>query len=266
MGIRGAGIATVFSWTLIATLFGLLIFNRENDRRYGVLSSRRLDMDLCRRIVARGVPASLQFTIDVFAFTFFIFAMGRLGKTELSISNIAFSLESLAFMPAVGFSMGLSTLVGQSLGRNDVPAALRFTRQTIRVLLTYIFFLDLIFLFAPHTVLDLFLAAERGNPDYARLLADGTRVLRTMAVFIAFDALYFTFIGVLKGAGDTRFIMWSMGVATLLVMILPLWLLIAWQKAGLLSCWIILTLYVLSLCAVSFWRFRQGRWQKIRVI
>ena len=266
MGIRGAGIATVCAWALITLLYAGLIFNQANDKLYGVLSLRRIDRALNLRILRKGVPASLQFTIDVFAFTFFIFAVGRLGKAELAISNICFSLESIAFMPAVGFSLGLSTLVGQSLGRDDVKAALRFTRQTIFVLMAYIACLDVIFFFAPHTVLKIFLTAEHGNPAYAQMLDHATTVLRTMAVFIAFDALYFTFIGVLKGAGDTRFIMWSMGVVTLLVMIVPLTIIVATLHWDLVACWITLTLYVISLFAVSFWRFRQGRWKRIRVI
>ena len=266
MGIRGAGIATVCAWAVITMLYAMLIFNQANDRLYGVLSRRRVDTGLSLRILRKGVPASLQFTIDVFAFTFFIFAVGRLGKVELAISNIAFSLESIAFMPAIGFSLGLSTLVGQSLGRNDVGAALRFTRQTIFVLMAYIACVDLILLLAPHPVLGIFLEAERANPAYGQLLEYGTVVLRTMAFFIAFDALYFTFIGVLKGAGDTRFIMWSIGVMTLLVMIVPLTIIIAYLEMGLVACWITLTLYLISLFLVSFWRFRQGRWKSIRVI
>ena len=266
MGIQGAGIATVGAWTLITLLYVGLIFNKANDQPYGLLSRRGFDSRLALQILRKGVPASLQFTIDVFAFTFFIFAVGRLGKTELAISNIIFSLESIAFMPAVGFSLGLSTLVGQSLGRDDVRSALRFTRQTIYVLMAYIVCLDAIFFLLPHQVLGLFLAAEAGNPDYSQLLSHATAVLRTMAVFIAFDALYFTFIGVLKGAGDTRFIMWSMAVGTIFVMIIPLLIVIAYLKLGLVACWITLTFYVIFLFLVSFWRFRQGRWQHIRVI
>ncbi len=266
MGIRGAGIATVCAWTLITLLYAGLIFNSANDRHYKVLSRRRFDAALLVQILRKGVPASLQFTIDVFAFTFFIFTVGRLGTFELAISNIAFSLESIAFMPAMGFSLGLSTLVGQSLGRNDVQAALRYFRQTIIVLMAYIICLDAIFFFAPYPVLKLFLAAEQGNPAYPHLLDRGAAVLRTMAVFIAFDALYFTFIGVLKGAGDTRFIMWSIALATLLVMIVPLTIIAAYLKLGLIACWITLTCYVISLFVVSLWRFRIGRWKGIRVI
>jgi MATE family multidrug resistance protein len=109
------------------------------------------------------MPAALQVTMDVLAFTFFIFLIGRLGKVELAISNIAFSIQSIAFMPAIGFSMGLSTLVGQSLGRNDVDASLRYTKQTIYILLSYTLFLDLLFLFVPHWMLDLFLFSDKGG-------------------------------------------------------------------------------------------------------
>ena len=132
--------------------------------------------------------------------------------------------------------------------------------------MAYIAVLDTIFLFAPDRVLGLFLTTEQGHPAYGQLMDYGTAVLRIMTVFIAFDALYFTFIGVLKGAGDTRFIMWSIGATTLLVMIVPLTIVIAYLNWGLIACWITLTVYVLSLFLVSLWRFTQGKWKQIRVI
>jgi MATE family multidrug resistance protein len=78
--------------------------------------------------------------------------------------------------------------------------------------------------------------------------------------------MYMTFIGVLKGAGDTRFIMWSIGLATLLVMVLPLTFIVACTDWGILACWINLTVYILTLFALTLWRYRRGRWQRIRVI
>ena len=266
LGIRGAGIATVCSWTLMAMMYAGLIFNRENDRRYGILSHHAFDAQLSMRIIRKGAPAALQFASDVFAFTFFIFMVGRLGRIELAVSNIAFSLESLAFMPAVGFSIGLSTLVGQSLGRNDVDAALRFTKQTICILMGYILLLDLLFFSAPRWILAIFIMGEHGSAAYPQLLARGVAVLRIMAFFISFDAMYFTFIGVLKGAGDTRFIMWSIGGVTLGAMVLPLTLVVEVLGWGLIACWVTLTIYVLSLFCVSFLRYRQGKWKSIRVI
>ena len=266
MGIQGAGIATVCSWTLIAMLYCVLIFNRKNNRRYGVFTNRAFDAELILRILRTGVPAALQFAMDVFAFTFFIFMVGRLGKVALAASNIAFSIESIAFMPAFGFSVGLSTLVGQSLGRNDVEGAIRYTKQTICILLSYILLLDLLFFLVPHWVIQLFATAESTGTSYGQTMEQGIVLIRIMAIFISFDALYFIFTGVLKGAGDTRFIMWSIGIATLVVMILPIAIGVGFLGWGIYACWIILTLYVLSLCLVSFLRYRQGKWKTNRVI
>lgn len=218
------------------------------------------------RILKKGIPAALQFTMDVLAFTFFIFLIGRLGKVELAISNIAFSIQSIAFMPAIGFSMGLSTLVGQSLGRNDVDASLQYTKQTIFILLSYTLLLGLLFVFVPHWMLDLFLISGKGGTSYQDLLNKGIVVMRIMALFISFDAMYFTFVGVLKGAGDTRFIMWSIGLATLFVMVLPMTIIVEFTGWGLNACWLNLTLYVISLFSVTLWRFWQGKWKMIRVI
>ena len=266
MGIQGAGIATVCSWTLITMLYCVLIFNRKNNRLYGVFSNRAFDPELSLRILRTGVPAALQFVMDIFAFTFFIFMVGRLGKVPLAASNMAFSIESIAFMPAFGFSIGLSTLVGQALGRNDVEGAIRYTRQTIFILLSYILLIDLLFFLAPHWVIQLFATPESTGASYRQTMDQGIILIRIMAIFISFDALYFIFIGVLKGAGDTRFIMWSIGIATLVVMILPITIGIRFLEWGIHACWAILTLYVLSLCLVSFLRYRQGRWKTIRVI
>ncbi len=266
MGIRGAGIATVSSWTLIALLYCILIFTRRNDRLYGVISNRAFDPELSLRIIRTGVPAALQFALDVFAFTFFIFMVGRLGKVPLATSNIVISIESIAFMPAYGFSIGLSTLVGQSLGRQDTASAIRYTKQTMIILLAYILMLDVLFFSAPNWVMNLFAAAEGSHELQDQIMDQGSVIIRIMAIFICFDALYFTFIGTLKGAGDTRFIMWSIGLASLLVMIIPIYIGVEILGWGIYACWIILTLYVLSLFSVSLIRYRQGKWKKIRLI
>jgi MATE family multidrug resistance protein len=266
MGIRGAGIATVGSWALIALLYAGLIFSPDNERTYGILSRRVFDPELFLRILKKGVPAALQFAMDVLAFTFFIFSIGRLGEIELAISNIAFSIQSIAFMPAIGFSMGLSTLVGQSLGRNDVDGALQFTRQTVWILLTYTLLLALIFILAPHWMLGLFLAAESGAEPYRQLLDQGIVVMRIMALFIPFDAMYFTFVGVLKGAGDTRFIMWSIGLVSFFGMVMPLYIGMAVFGLGLYFAWICMVLFLFQLAAVTFGRYRLGKWKGMRVI
>jgi hypothetical protein len=49
-------------------------------------------------------------------------------------------------------------------------------------------------------------------------------------------------------------------------MIIPIYVGVELLGWGLYACWIILTLYVLTLFSVSLLRYRQGKWQSIRLI
>ena len=265
-GIMGAAVATVVSWSLIALIFALLVFTKNNDRLFKVLAQRSFKADLFGRLMRYGVPSAIQFSLDVFAFTFFIFMVGRIGKLELAATNIVFSLSSLAFMPMMGFSLGTSTLVGQALGRDRADEAVAVTRATMQIVLGYILLLLIVFLFFPEPLLQLFKPRQLAAENFAAIIEIGIILLRFVAAYIFFDGLYMVCIGVLKGAGDTRFIMWSIGVLSLAMMILPVYIGVEVFGAGLYFAWSCLTGFVFFLFMVSFWRYLQGRWKHMSVI
>jgi MATE family multidrug resistance protein len=265
-GILGAGIATVMSWSLVSLIFSILVFTRNNDRSYKVLTHRDLETNLFGRLMRYGIPSAIQFSLDIFAFTFFIFMVGRIGKIELAATNMVFSINSLAFMPLMGFSLGTSTLVGQALGRNQIPEALAATRATIHIVLVYISLLFVLFLVFPQPLLELFRPQDTASQEFVAISEMGIRLLRFVSAYIFFDALYMVCIGVLKGAGDTRFIMWSIGILSLVVMILPLVIGVHIFGAGLYFAWSCATSFVFFLFIISYWRYLQGRWKYVRVI
>ena len=265
-GIQGAGIATVMSWALMTLVFALMVFTRKNDRVFKVITHRAFAPGLFGRLMRYGIPSAVQFSMDIFAFTFFILIVGRIGKLELAVTNIVLSINSLAFMPMMGFSLGTSTLVGQALGRNRVDEALAATKATIHIVLFYIFLLLFLFLLVPRPLLELFRPNHMTPEGYAAIREAGIILLRFVAAYLFFDALYMVCIGVLKGAGDTRFIMWSIGLLSLAVMILPIYIGVEVFGAGLYYAWSCATLFVFCLFAASFWRYQQGRWKKVRVI
>jgi MATE family multidrug resistance protein len=108
LGILGAGLATVFAWTVITALLAVIVFSRANDRVFKVLKNYHFNCDLFRRLLRFGVPSALQFSLDVFAFLFFVFIVGRIGKAELAVTNIAISLDSVSFRPLIGFALPLA--------------------------------------------------------------------------------------------------------------------------------------------------------------
>jgi MATE family multidrug resistance protein len=265
-GIFGAAFATVMSWLLVTLIFAFLVFTKRNDRDFRILSHRAFEANLFGRLMRYGIPSAIQFSLDIFAFTFFIFMVGRIGKLELAATNVVLSINSLAFMPLMGFSLGTSTLVGQALGRNRIQEAIAAARATIHIVLIYIALLFILFLAFPGPLLELFRPQDISSDYFGAIRQSGTILLRFVSAYIFFDALYMVCIGVLKGAGDTRFIMWSIGILSLVVMILPLYVGVHISGAGLYYAWSCATGFVFSLFVTSYWRYRQGRWKHVRVI
>ena len=266
LGIMGAGIATVISWTLVAVIFGFMIFTRENDRIYAVVGHHQFQSDLFRRLIKFGMHGAFQFTMDVFCFTFFVFMVGRIGTLELAISNIVLSIESLSFTPLMGFSMGTSTLVGLALGRNRPQEAVAVTRATFHLVLIYMVFMALLFVLAPQLLLDLFRPDNMSAESFNTMRTMGFHLLRLVCCYLFFDAFYMVSIGALKGAGDTRFIMWSITLVALFAMILPIYVGIQYFGGGIYFAWICITLFVFLLFLISYGRYAQGKWKQMRVI
>jgi MATE family multidrug resistance protein len=265
MGIAGAGLATVGAWLFMTVLFGLCLFTRGNERQFAIWSGRRFNADLLKRLFRFGGPGAVQFCLDIFGFTFFVMMVGRLGDFYLAVTNIVFSINSLAFMPMMGFSLGVSTLVGQALGDGRQQAAADAVRGTRHLICVYLVAMLVVFLGLPEIMLALFQPENMPTAEFENLLHTGTILLRFVAAYIFLDAHYMVYTGALKGAGDTRFIMWSVCGATLFVMILPLCLIVH-LGGGIYPVWSCVLAYVFSLYALSYYRFRHGNWKTMRVI
>ncbi|HUT23436.1 MAG TPA: MATE family efflux transporter, partial [Sumerlaeia bacterium] len=88
---------------------------------------------LSRRPFARvwrlTYPAIVDRLLSSFAHLVFIRMVAVLGTTVLAAHNIALHVESLAFMPAAGISVAVTTIVGQAIGaRRAHIAELAVTR------------------------------------------------------------------------------------------------------------------------------------------
>ena len=266
MGIAGAAIATVMSWVIITLLLVLLIFTHKNIKEFGLLENRGFDGSLFYRLMKYGIPGAMQFSLDILAFTIFILLVGRIGKVELAATNIVIAISSLSFMPAIGVSQGLSVLVGQALGQKNSSLARAYTWSSVHLILIYIIAIDLLFIFFPESILALFIPANVQGNEYTLLLDIGVSLLHIVSFYLLFDALYMVFAGTLKGAGDTRFVMISIAIASQLCMVLPLYTGIEFFHFSIQQAWLCVVLFIASLFTIVSFRYRQGKWKEMLVI
>jgi len=266
LGIVGAAIATVTAYTIIVIILSLFIFSPSNRARFGTWENRAFDKDLFGRLMRYGLPSGTQFFLEIFGFTFFIQMLGRLGDLELAASNIVLSIEMLAFLPMVGFHIGNATLVGQAIGRGRPEDGVYSTSSALHITLAYMMLLAAFFVFMPEPLLYLFKSNHQTPEQYAEIVDLGVILLRFVAVFCFFDALNLIFSGAIKGAGDTRFIMWTIAALSLGVMIIPVYLAVEVIGAGIYTAWTLATFYACALGLAFMLRYCQGKWKKMRVI
>jgi MATE family multidrug resistance protein len=266
LGIVGAGIATVTASAFIVAILGLLMLSPKNRERFGTWEGRAFDKGLFKRLMRYGLPSGIQFFLEIFGITFFIQMLGRLGDLELAASNIVLSIETLSFLPMVGFHIGNATLVGQAVGRGRPEDGVYSTTSALHITVIYMMLVAVVFVFTPRPLLFLFKASHQTPVQYAEVMDIGVVLMRFVAVFCFFDALNLVYSGAMKGAGDTRYIMWTIAALSLGVMIGPVYLAVQVIGAGLYTAWTLATLYISALGVAFMLRYRQGKWKKMRVI
>jgi len=263
-GIAGAAWATVVAqWSRV--LMYALILARPKYRSYRFASSPWIDPVLWRRLWRYGGPNGWQFLVDVAAFTLFLLLVGRLGTLAAAATTLAFNVNSIAFVPMIGLGIAVSTLVGQQLGRNREDLAARATWTAFAMAACYMGLLSLLYVLVPDWFLIGHAAGAKQLDEFARLRDLTVVLLRFVAVYSLFDAMNLTFVGALKGAGDTRFVLWVNALMAPLPLLLGWWGTTYWEF-GMIWCWSVLTAWACGLGAIFLVRFVRGKWRTMRVI
>lgn len=266
LGIAGAGLATVTAWGVMFAAYAWLLFGRKNEQAKILRAAMSFDKELFGRLMRYGMPGGVHFFVDIFAVTFFVFMVGRLGTVELAATNIVFALNSLAFLPMIGFSIGVSILVGQALGREAPDDAHRVTMNTLHMTVAYMFCFAFVFIFLPKPLSALFMPRGMSPGEFAPIQEITVMLLRLVAIYSFFDAFVMIFYGALKGAGDTRFVMIAMACMALFVIVIPVYLAIEVAGSGILAPWLFFTSYILGLSIILGARYRKGAWRTMRVV
>ncbi|MBN2325952.1 MAG: MATE family efflux transporter [Candidatus Omnitrophica bacterium] len=266
MGIRGAALATLISIISACLIFFALFASISNSRLYDTRRIR-FDFPLMKRMIRFGAPSGVQFFLDISSFTVFVFIIGRLGKIELAVSNIALSISSLAWLPMLGAAMATATLVGQYIGRNDYETAEKSTYTALIAVEFYMILFGLIYIFLPDLLLSLF-QGENTNTDipFEDIQEYGRLILLLVALYQIGDAMNITFSGALRGAGDTSFAMRANIICSWILFAPGTWLTVVFFQQGLIGAWCWATAYIILLGGVFFLRFRSGYWKTIRMI
>ena len=154
-------------------------------------------LTIARQLLTLGVPAAMEQVLSSGAFMVLVGVVALIGTHALAAQQITFTALSLAFLPAFGFSIAATALVGQSIGARVPADARKATRIALRWALIWMGIGGVLAFLFSERMMNVFSA------DPA-VIAAGTAALRSLSVALPFWGLWFVSSGSLRGSGDTR--------------------------------------------------------------
>jgi MATE family multidrug resistance protein len=264
MEIRGAAIATVCAQSVGTLILAILLMRDGRRHGYPFASTLKLNPELLWRIVRYGIPNGVQMLLDVGAFTLFIALIGHLGTQDQAATNLAFTLNSLAFVPMIGMGTAVVTLVGLRIGEQQAALAEATVWKAFFLSGLYMILFAILYLSVPDLILSPFMSGSDAE-KFEELRPTVILLLRYVAIYTFFDAMAIIFGSAVRGAGDTSFSLIFSMLCSWLLMVVPT-LIVLRQGGGLQGCWIAVSVTVIVMGLGFLFRFMQGKWKSMRVI
>jgi putative MATE family efflux protein len=194
-GVMGAALATLLSQAIAAGVGLWLLFGG----RFGVKLSWgafRPDLAFIRRAFNLGYPASIEQSARGLGMTVMTFLITSFGTVTTAAYGVGTNVLNVVVIPAMGFSMATSTLVGQNIGAGNVHRAERVARLAAALTFGALSAVGLVvFAFANHI-------AAVFVPSEPHVIHEASVFIRTVSWSFGFIGLQFALMGVLRASGS----------------------------------------------------------------
>jgi len=257
MGIVGAGISTVVATVLAFVLFVAFYFQKEHRETFAVQRSFSLDVKILRRFWRLGFPSGLELFLNVAAFNLFLLMFQSYGIAAGAAAAVVFNWDILSFVPMIGLSVGIISLIGRFVGARDMARVNEVMTAAFVVALGYGIVLAILYSTFRYPLVEVF-APPSG--DFAAIRELSAFMMIGLSSYVMADAVIIASGGILRGAGDTRWLMVA-SVSLHWAMLVAQFFIIRVLELSPRVSWIAFVALVLAIALVYALRLKSGRWR-----
>jgi putative MATE family efflux protein len=210
------------------------------------------------RILRVGLPAAGERLITHGMQLVFTRIVIGFGVAAYAAHQVGLNIESLSFLPGLGFAKAATTLVGQRLGARDAEGARRCARQASLLAVIIMTVWGVSFFLFPRTWVAFF------TPDL-EVLAYSVPLLTTLGLLQPPLAVAMVVSGALRGAGETRAVLMAAVVGGWLVRLPSAYLGGVVANLGMTMVWITMILDWIVRGAIVTWRFHRLALARVRL-
>lgn len=194
-GVTGAAVATLIAQAIAAAIALRLLFGG----RYGIHLHWRdfaPDFVFVKRAFLLGYPASIEQSARGLGMICLIFLITSFGTVVTASFGVGSNVFNVVIIPAMGFSMATSTLVGQSIGAGNFSRAEKVARLAAIITFSVLTAAGLLCILIAPSIVRFFVPGDQA------VIREGAAYIRIVAWSFGFIGLQFALMGVLRAAGE----------------------------------------------------------------
>lgn len=258
LGVAGAALATAFARVVASSMMIYAIMSGKAHIKISFRDGYRFNREIVSRIAKIGFPAALEQFVMRSGQVVFVRVVASLGTISVAAHQIALNIMSLSFMPGQGFGMAASTLIGMNLGAKRPDIAEKCGHETRWLGMLVASAIGLLFFFGGQRIVSLY----NTNPA---VISQGALALKIVGLVQPAQATQFILAGGLRGAGDTKWPLYSTAVGVWGVRVLLATVFVTYLQWGLVGAWTAMALDQFTRSLFIGLRFRSGQWKTARV-
>lgn len=182
----------------------------------------------------------------------------RMGTVDYAVNHIGMLFLSFAYSFGNGISVAAISLVGSSIGADDIPLAKKYANLSKKAALCMALIISVVLLIFGSLFFGLFFKDE-----YSLQL--GRTVVIFLAVIIPIAIYKIALIGIVRSGGDNKFIMNVSIMANTIIQPILVFILIIVLKFGICGAWIgVFTSQFAAMIAILF-RYKSEKWIRIKL-
>ncbi len=257
MGIEGAAWATFIS-TLVTLLFFFSFYlTTHNRKRFEIGASFLFEPGITRRYIRLGFPSGMELFLNVAAFNLFLLMFQSYGIPEAAAATIVFNWDVLSFVPLLGLNIATMSLIGNAVGSGNMEKTSAVITAGYVLGLGYSLVLATVYFVYREPLVDVFIF---GDVDTAAIRELTRFMMIGLSCYVLCEGALQVATGVLRGAGDTRWIMIA-SVSLHWLMLLSQFLIIKVFDLGPRVSWIGFVITILAIALVFLLRLSGNRWR-----
>ena len=208
-GVAGAAVASVLTQGISAVVGIGVLFRGKRGIRIR-LSQMRFDFKWTKRLFELGLPAGLDQSTRAGAMTVMVMLITAFGSEAVAAYGVGARILSLVIVPALGFSIATTSLVGQNIGAKQIDRAEKIGNLSSSIAFFGLSGVGVIFFVFAEQIIGFFI------PNDPQVIQDGALFIKIMAPSFGLLGIQQVMNGVFNGAGFTK--------ASMMLSVFSLWI------------------------------------------